>query len=47
VLADVADRYPELGEFDLMALRERAAAQRRVVEAERAAAARRAFTASP
>jgi hypothetical protein len=43
-LADVADHYPELGEFDLVALRERAAAQRRVVEAERAAAARRAFT---
>jgi hypothetical protein len=44
-LADVADHYPELREFDLVALRERAAAQRRVLEAERAAAARRAFTA--
>jgi hypothetical protein len=43
-LADVADHYPELREFDLVALRERAAAQRRVVEAERTAAARRAFT---
>jgi hypothetical protein len=43
-LADVADQYPELREFDLTALRERAAAQRQVVEAERAAAARRAFT---
>jgi hypothetical protein len=42
----VADDYPELREFDLVALRERATAQRRVVEAERAAAARRAFTAS-
>jgi hypothetical protein len=45
-LADVADHYPELGEFDLVALRERAVAQRRVLEAERAAAARRAFTGS-
>jgi hypothetical protein len=45
-LADVADQYPELREFDLVALRERAAAQRRVLEAERAAAARRAFTGS-
>ena len=45
-LADVADHYPELRGFDLVALRERAAAQRRVVEAERAAAAPRAFTAS-
>jgi hypothetical protein len=45
-LADVADHYPALGEIDLTALRERAAAQRRVVEAERAAAARRAFTGS-
>lgn len=43
-LADVADRYPELREFDLQALRERAEAQRRVVERERAAAAQRAFT---
>lgn len=43
-LADVADEYPELREFDLVALRERASAQRQVVEAERAAAARRAFT---
>jgi hypothetical protein len=43
-LADVADHYAELRELDLVALRERAAAQRRVVEAERAAAARRAFT---
>lgn len=43
-LADVADHHPELREFDLVALGERAAAQRRVVEAERAAAARRAFT---
>jgi hypothetical protein len=43
-LADVADHHPELREFDLVTLRERAAAQRRVVEAERAAAARRAFT---
>ncbi|HEX3834825.1 MAG TPA: hypothetical protein VHW04_22765 [Solirubrobacteraceae bacterium] len=43
-LADVADHYPELREFDLAALRERAEAQRRVVEAERAGAARRAFT---
>jgi hypothetical protein len=45
-LADVADHYPALHEFDLVALRERAAAQRGVVEAERAAAARRAFTGS-
>jgi hypothetical protein len=45
-LAEVRDRYPELGEFDLRALRERAEAQRRAVEAERAAAARRAFTGS-
>ncbi len=43
-LTDVADRYPALREFDLIALRERAAAQRQVVETERAAAARRAFT---
>lgn len=43
-LAGVRDRYPALHEFDLEALRERAAAQRRVVEAERTAAARRAFT---
>ena len=43
-LADVRDRYPALGDVDLEALRERAAGQRRVVEAERAAAARRAFT---
>jgi hypothetical protein len=43
-LADIADHYPALREFDLVALRERAEAQRRVVEAERAAAARRAFT---
>jgi hypothetical protein len=43
-LADIADDYPALHEFDLVALRERAADQRRVVEAERAAAARRAFT---
>jgi hypothetical protein len=43
-LADVADQYPELREFDLVALRERAEAQRRVVEAERAAAGRLAFT---
>lgn len=43
-LADVADHHPELNEFDLSALRERAAAQRQVVEAERTAAARRAFT---
>jgi hypothetical protein len=43
-LADVADHYPELREFDLTALGQRAAAQRRVVEAERATAARRAFT---
>jgi hypothetical protein len=43
-LSDVADHYPELGGFDLIALRDRAAAQREVVEAERAAAARRAFT---
>jgi hypothetical protein len=42
-LTDVADRYPQLREFDLIALRERAAAQRQVVEAERVAAARRAF----
>jgi hypothetical protein len=45
-LADVADHYPELQNIDLVALRERAAAQRGVVEAERAAAARRAFTGS-
>lgn len=45
-LARVTDHYPELSEFDLVALRERAAAQRRVVEAERAATARRALTAS-
>jgi hypothetical protein len=43
-LADLADHYPELREFDLDALRQRAEAQRRVVEAERATAARRAFT---
>jgi hypothetical protein len=43
-LADVADNYPALSGVDLVALRERAAAQRRVLEAERAAAARRAFT---
>jgi predicted DNA-binding transcriptional regulator YafY len=43
-LAEVADHYPELREFDLVALRERAAAQRRIVEAERTAAGRRAFT---
>lgn len=43
-LADVADHHPELNEFDLTALRERAAAQRQVVETERTAAARRAFT---
>ena len=42
-LGDVAHQYPELREFDLVALRERAAAQRQVVEAERTAAARRAF----
>jgi hypothetical protein len=42
-LAEVHDRYPALGEFDLEALRERAGAQRSAVEAERAAAARRAF----
>jgi hypothetical protein len=45
-LADVADHYPALHEFDLVALRERAAAQRGIVEAERGAAARRAFTGS-
>ncbi len=43
-LADVADRYPALAGVDLVALRERAASQRRVLEAERAAGARRAFT---
>jgi hypothetical protein len=43
-LADVADHYSALQGFDLVALRERAAAQRGVVEAERAAAAQRAFT---
>jgi hypothetical protein len=43
-LADVADHYPALHDVDLAALRERAVAQRQVVEAERAAAARRAFT---
>jgi hypothetical protein len=43
-LAGVRDRYPALHDFDLKGLRERAGSQRRVVEAERAAAARRAFT---
>ena len=43
-LAGIVDDYPALREFDLGALGERAAAQRQVVEAERAAAARRAFT---
>jgi len=43
-LADIADEYPALHDFDLEGLRERAGAQRRVVEAERTAAARRAFT---
>jgi hypothetical protein len=43
-LADIADAYPALQTADLTGLRERAAAQRQVVEAERAAAARRAFT---
>jgi hypothetical protein len=43
-LADIADDYPALRNVDLVALRERALAQRRVLEAERFAAARRAFT---
>jgi hypothetical protein len=43
-LSGIADQYPELREFDLVALRERAAAQRQVIEAERSAAAQRAFT---
>jgi hypothetical protein len=43
-LAGVRDRYPALREFDLKALHERAEAQRRLVETERTAAARRAFT---
>ncbi len=46
-LADVADHYPALHDVDLAGLRERAAAQRAVVETERAAAARRAFTGQP
>jgi hypothetical protein len=45
-LADIADEYPALQDADLAGLRERAAAQRQVIEAERAAAARRAFTGS-
>ncbi len=43
-LADAADRYPALAGVDFAALRERAASQRRVLEAERAAAVLRAFT---
>jgi hypothetical protein len=45
-LADIADEHPALHDVDLAGLRERAAAQRRVLEAERAAAARRAFAAT-
>jgi hypothetical protein len=43
-LADVRDRYPALGDVDFEALQERAASQRLVLEAERTAAAGRAFT---
>lgn len=46
-LADVVDRYPALSDVDFATLRERAASQRRVLESERAAAARRAFTGAP
>jgi hypothetical protein len=44
-LADVGDRYPELGDFDFVALHERAQAQRRLLEDERIATARRTFPA--
>jgi hypothetical protein len=44
-LADVGNRYPPLGSFDFVALRERALAQRQILEDERLATARRAFAA--
>ena len=46
-LRDVADRYPALRESELDALVGRAEDQRRMLEAERAAAGRRVFAAPP
>ena len=46
-LHDVADRYPALRESELDGLIGRADDQRRMLEAERAAAGRRAFAAPP
>ncbi|MGI8712416.1 MAG: hypothetical protein ACR2NR_04390 [Solirubrobacteraceae bacterium] len=43
-LGDVGDRYPPLAAVDFDALHERARDQRRIIEDQRSAAARRAFT---